>query len=91
MENHAKTMDDYEKIDKLCDEVLKTYPFDGETMATQAKAKLECGHKDEAMKLYEKSVENTRNGLVWQKVKDESGISRIDIERDIIESLAEEE
>lgn len=91
MENNAKTMEDYEKIDALCDEVLKTYPFDGETMATQAKAKLECGHKDEAMKLYEKSVENTRNGLVWQKVKDESGISRIDIERDIIESLAEEE
>ena len=91
MENHAKTMDDYEKIDKLCDEVLKTYPFDGETMATQAKAKLECGHKDEAMKLYEKSVENTRNGLVWEKVKEESGISRIDIERDILESMAEEE
>ena len=91
MENNAKTMEDYEKIDALCDEVLKTYPFDGETMATQAKAKLECGHKDEAMKLYEKSVENTRNGLVWEKVKEESGISRIDIERDILERMAEEE
>ena len=91
MENNAKTLKDYEKIDALCDEVLKTYPFDGETMATQAKAKLECGHKDEAMKLYEKSVENTRNGLVWEKVKEESGISRIDIERDILERMAEEE
>ena len=59
-------------------------------MAIQAKAKLECGQKEEAMKLYEKAIYNTRNGLIWQKVEDETGISRINIERDLIEVLNNE-
>lgn len=90
MENNAKSKDDYESIDKLCHEILEIYPFDGEVMAIQAKAKLECGLNKEAMNLYQKAVYNTRNGLIWQKVEDESGISRIDLERDFIEELNNE-
>jgi hypothetical protein len=59
-------------------------------MAIQAKAKMELGNKEEAMELYNKAIYNTRNGLIWQKVQDETGISRIDIERDIIEGLKNE-
>lgn len=89
-ENNAKTIDDYKSINDLCDKVLKIYPFDGETIAIQAKAKLECGEKEEANKLYKKAIYNTRNGLIWQKVEDETGISRISIERDLIERLNNE-
>ena len=87
MENNAQDIGDYESIDSLCGEALKLYPFDGEIMATQAKAKLETGQKEEAMELYKKSVENTRNGLIWQKVEDECGISRMDAERELINEL----
>lgn len=80
----------YKSIDELSDEILQLYPFDGETMAIQAKAKMELGNKEEAMELYNKAINNTRNGLIWQKVQDETGISRIDIERDIIEGLKNE-
>ena len=87
MENNAQGIGDYESIDSLCGEALKLYPFDGEIMATQAKAKFETGQKEEAMELYKKSVENTRNGLIWQKVEDECGISRMDAERELINEL----
>ncbi len=89
-ENNAKTKEDYEFIDKLCENALKLYPFDGEIMATQAKAKAEIGKKEEAEKLYIKSINNTRNGLIWQKVEDETSISRIEIERDIINGIENE-
>jgi hypothetical protein len=56
-------------------------------MAFQAKAKSECGKKNEARKLYLKSIDNTRNGIIWQKVEDESGISRMDKEAKLIEML----
>ena len=46
MENNAKSEEDYKSIDKYCENVLETYPFDGEIMASQAKAKSECGQKD---------------------------------------------
>ena len=59
-------------------------------MATQAKAKLECGLENEAMELYNKAVLNTRNGLIWQKVEDEVGISRTEMEYDLIEELENE-
>ena len=49
MENNAKTQEDYEEINEFCEKVLETYFFDGEIMAIQAKAKLECGKK--AMKI----------------------------------------
>ena len=39
----------------------------------------------EAMNLYKKAIYHTRNGVIWQKVEDETGISRTDIERDLIE------
>ena len=91
MENHAETADDYKAIDDLCDEALKLYPFDGEIMAIQAKAKSETGQNEEAMELYKKSVDNTRNGLIWQKVEDECGYSRMDIEREMINELNGEE
>lgn len=91
MENHAETADDYKAIDDLCDEALKLYPFDGEIMAIQAKAKSETGQNEEAMELYRKSVDNTRNGLIWQKVEDECGYSRMDIEREMINELNGEE
>ena len=87
MEKSANSIDDYKKIDQLCDHVLSLYPFDGETMAYQAKAKSECGQKKEAKKLYKKSIDNTRNGLIWQKVEDEAGISRMDIEARLIKTL----
>lgn len=87
MEKSAKSIDDYRMIDQLCGHVLSLYPFDGETMAFQAKAKSECGQEKEAMELYEKSVLNTRNGFIWQKVEDESGISRMDMEADFIKEL----
>ena len=46
---------------------------------------LKLGRKEESNKLYYKALENTRNGLIWQKVEDETGISRIEIERSLIE------
>lgn len=84
-------IEDYESIDKLCNEALEIHPYDGETMAIQAKAKLELGNKEESMELYNKAIFNTRNGIIWQKVEDETGISRIDIERDLIEGLKYED
>ena len=84
-EGNAKSIEDYKSLSKLCEEILEIYPFDGEIMASCAKAKLECGNEEEAMNLYKKSIENTRNGLIWQKVEEESGVSRIEIERDLIE------
>ena len=89
-ENDARSKPDYEIINDLCEEALSLYPFDGEIMAIQAKAKMECGFEKEAMELYEKAIHNTRNGLIWQKVEDESGISRLDIERDLIEEFNNE-
>ena len=91
MENNAKSDEDYKSIDNLCDEALSLYPFDGEIMATQAKAKSELGEDDKAMELYKKSVDNTRNGLIWQKVEDECGYSRMDIERELIKELSGED
>ncbi len=85
MENNAKSEEDYKSIDVYCENVLETYPFDGEIMASQAMAKSECGQKDEAIELYKKAIVNTRNGLVWQKVEDETGISRSEMEYDLIE------
>ncbi len=85
MENNAKSEEDYKSIDEYCENVLETYPFDGEIMASQAKAKSECGQKDEAIELYKKAIVNTRNGLIWQKVEDETGISRSEMEYDLIE------
>lgn len=84
-ENNASSIEDYKEIDDLCQEVLKIYPFDGEIMAYQARAKSESGDKEESLELYKKSIENTRNGLIWKKVEEESGISRIAIERELIE------
>lgn len=86
-ENDAKSNEDYKAIDEFCGYVLGIYPFDGEIMATQAKAKMECGLENEAMELYNKAVLNTRNGLIWQKVEDEVGISRTEMEYDLIEEL----
>ena len=85
MEMDAKSKENYKAIEDLSEEILEKYPFDGETMAIQAKAKMELGNVEEAMELYKKAIYNTRNGLIWQKVEDETGISRIDIERDLIE------
>ena len=82
----AESPDDYNEIDNLCDEILDLYPFDGETMAYQAKAKSECGLKQDAIALYRKAIDYTRNGFIWQKIEDESGISRIDIERELVGS-----
>ncbi|WP_158499610.1 LicD family protein [Methanobrevibacter olleyae] len=90
-ENNAQTIDDYKSIDKFCNDALILYPFDGEIMAIQAKAKLKSGQKEEGMELYKKSVHNTRNGLIWQKVEDECGYSRMDIERELIKELNGEE
>ena len=90
MENTAESIDDYKMIDELCSHVLSLYPFDGETMAFQANAKTKCGQKKLAMKLYRKSVDHTRNGIIWQKVEDESGISRMDMEAELIEELNNE-
>ena len=83
-------LEDYKSIDELCDKVLEIHPYDGETMAIQAKAKLELGNQKEAMELYNKAIFNTRNGIIWQKVEEETGISRIDIERDLIEEMSHE-
>ena len=82
-----KELVDYNDIDSLCNHILSLYPFDGEIMAFQAQAKLECGHEEDAMKLYNESINNTRNGLIWQKVEDESGISRIEIESELIKMI----
>ena len=90
LESNADCFEDFKNIDKYCNQILKIYPFDGEIMASQAKAKLELGERENALKLYRKSVETTRNALIWQKVEEESGISRIDIEREIIRELNHE-
>ena len=84
-EINAKSTEDYNEIDRLCDEILEKYSFDGETMAIQAKAKSELGQNDESIELYKKAIMNTRNGLIWQKVEDECSISRMEMEREIIE------
>ena len=55
---NAEYIDDYESMNDLCEEILKIYPFDGETMAIHAKSKLELGNKDEAMEIYKKAIEN---------------------------------
>ena len=52
---------------------------------------MECGLDNEAMDLYNNAIYNTRNGLIWQKIENETGISRIDLERDFIEELNNEE
>ena len=91
MERNAKTAEDYESIDSICDEALNLYPFDGEIMASQAKAKSELGENEKAMELYKKSVDNTRNVLIWQKVEDECGYSRMDVERELIKELSGED
>ena len=83
---NAESLENYRDIDNLCDEILELYPFDGETMAYQAKAKSECGLKEEGNTLYEKAMYYTRNGFIWHKIEDESGFSRIEIERDIVGS-----
>ena len=74
-EMHAKSKEDYENLDKACGEILEMYPFDGEIMAIQAKAKAECGKESESIELYNKAINNTRNGMVWRKVEEETGIS----------------
>lgn len=86
-DNHAQSNDDFKRIDDLCAEALSIYPFDGEVMAIQARAKSKLGQKDESNALYRKAINNTRNGLIWQKVEDETGISRIEIERELIEGI----
>ena len=91
MDNNADSLDDYRAIDEYCKDILEMYPFDGEVMAIQAKAKMECGLDNEAMDLYNNAIYNTRNGLIWQKIENETGISRIDLERDFIEELNNEE
>ena len=63
LESNADCFEDFENIDKYCNQILKIYPFDGEIMASQAKAKLELGERENALKLYRKSVDNTRNDL----------------------------
>ena len=87
----SEALEDYKSIDELCDKVLEIHPYDGETMAIQAKAKLELGNNEEAMELYNKAIFNTRNGIIWQKVEDECGYSRMDIEREMIRELSGEE
>lgn len=86
-DNNAQSEDDFSEINEICDEALGLYPFDGEIMAIQARAKLKLGYKQESDNLYRKAIDNTRNGLIWQKVEDETGISRIEIERNIIEGI----
>lgn len=85
MDNNAETDDDFRAIDELCDEALAAYSFDGEMMAIHARAKSKLGDETQAEDLYNKAIRNTRNGLIWQKVEDETGISRIEIERELIE------
>ncbi len=89
-EINAKSNTDYEDINDFCNEILEKYPFDGETMAIQAKAKSELNQNDESLDLYKKAILNTRNGLIWQKVEDECGISRIEMERELIEGESDE-
>ena len=86
-ENNAKTKEEWEEVNNLCKVALKFYPFDGEIIATYAKAKSELGFEEEAKELYIKAINHTRNGLIWQKVEDETGISRIEIERDVINGI----
>ena len=90
MDLNAKDNNDFKKIDELAQHILSSYPSDGETIAFQARAITELGYKQEGMELYKLAIENTRNGIIWQKVEDESGISRIDIESKLIEELNNE-
>ncbi len=87
MDKNAESSEEYESLCEFSEKALELYPFDGEMMAFQAKAKLKLGSEKEAIDIYRKAVDNTRNGVIWQKVEEESGISRIDIERDLIREL----
>lgn len=84
-DNNAENKEDFSEINDICEEALTLYPFDGEIMAIYARAQLKVGNSEKSDEFYRKSIDNTRNGLIWQKVEDETGISRIEIERDLIE------
>jgi hypothetical protein len=67
-------IEEYESIDQLCDEALEIHPYDGETMAIQAKAKLELGNKEEAMELpswFDKNIEKKEISAEEQKELDD--------------------
>ncbi len=70
----------WEDICALSETILQMYPNDGETMAYLAQANKELGELKKAEELYKTAIFNTRNGLIWEKVKMESGISRIEEE-----------
>ena len=77
MDKKADSDAEWEKIISLADKTLELYPFDGEAMAFLAHAQLKLGDKERALDVYKKAVTKTRNGMIWEKVNMESGISRI--------------
>ena len=77
MDKKAGSDEEWERIVSLAKSALELYPFDGEIMAFLAHAQLELGEKERAMETYKEAVTQTRNGIIWEKVNVESGISRI--------------
>ena len=85
-ESDASSFEDYEALKIQCNRALDLYPFDGEIIASLAHATLKCGDTKDAMKLYKLALQRTRNGLIWEKIKNESGLDGIALERQKIEA-----
>ena len=73
----AEDDEDYESIINQGQEMLKRYPDDGELMAYIADAYFNLNNLVKAKGFYECAVDNTRNGFVWRKAKENVGIDRM--------------
>ncbi|WP_406536010.1 LicD family protein [Methanobrevibacter sp.] len=79
--NLKNSKEDYENIIKKGNEMLIDYPDDGEIMSYIAEAYYKLGNLEEATKMYDKAVHNTRNGIIWQKAKEYVNINRLGEEK----------
>lgn len=73
----AKSDEDYDEIINQGSEMLEYYPNDGELMSHIAEAYFNLNNMDKAKEFYEFAVNNTRNGFVWRKAKENVGIDRM--------------
>ncbi len=64
----------YERLQKQAESALKIHGADGELERFAAYALYGLGRKEEAKALYERAVNDTRNGFVWKEAKELFGI-----------------
>ena len=73
----AKANEDYESILEKGNDMLKLYPQDGEIMSYIAESHFNLNDMEQAKKMYDLAVHNTRNGFVWRRAKENVGIDRM--------------